>query len=52
MPQLPEDVISIPLIFVIIPVVVEVVLRTGLLICPLVVGSVAVSSPAVVGERK
>lgn len=36
----------------IIPVVVEMVLRTGLLICPVVVGSVAVSNPAVVGERK
>lgn len=45
-------VISMPLMLFIIPVVVEVVLRTGLLICPTVVGSVEVSRPAVLGERK
>ncbi len=45
-------VISMPLMLFIIPVVVEVVLRTGLLICPTVVGSVEVKRPAVLGERK
>jgi hypothetical protein len=45
-------VISIPLMLFMIPVVVEVVLRTGLLICPTVVGSVEVKRPAVLGERK